>query len=460
MTFSRRAFLGAAAVTAGLGGLRALLASDRRGALAVTDRFGPLVPDPAGILDLPAGFRYRIFSRAGERMDDGLVVPGLHDGMATFPGPDGLTLLIRNHEANWGDPPAKSAFGDALQHLGRVPADRLYDPGIGGGPAQGGTTTLLFDTRTQQLRAHKLSLAGTLRNCAGGPTPWGSWISCEETLDRAGDGRARDHGYNFEVPARWDAPLAEPVPLVAMGRFNHEAVAVDPASGIVYQTEDDGAGLLYRFIPDVPGELARGGRLQALALADTPSADTRNWDAARIAPGQPHPVSWVDLDEVHAPAGDLRLRGFAAGAARFARGEGMWRGDDGIYFACTNGGPARLGQIWRYRPSPAEGTPAEGATPGTVELFVEPNDSTLVEHADNLTIAPWGDLVVCEDGTGDDYLVGITPEGTLYRLGHNRTGNGEFAGACFARDGSTFFVNMQFQGWTFAITGPWEGSRG
>jgi hypothetical protein len=459
VSLSRRRFLSAAAVSLGLAGLRSLFDADRLLAVPVRDRFGPLVPDPAGVLALPEGFTYTVVSRAGEEMDDGFLVPARHDGMAAFPGPDGATVLVRNHEVSWGAPGAEGAFGRRLERLAALPEGALYDAGTGAAPALGGTTTLLFDTRAQRLLGHRLSLAGTLRNCAGGPTPWGTWLTCEETVERAGGGRSQDHGWVFEVPARWGAPLAEPVPLTAMGRFNHEAVAVHEPSGALYLTEDDGEGLLYRFLPAEPGRLRAGGRLQALVARDRPSLDTRNWSAPELGPGDPIAVGWVDLDEVEAPAGDLGRRGFAAGAARFARGEGIWTGDDGIYIACTSGGRAKKGQIWRYRPSEHEGRAEEEREPATLELFVEPNDSTLVENADNLTMAPWGDLIVCEDGTGDDYLVGVTPEGELYRLAHNLRGDGEFAGACFSPDGRTFFVNMQSFGWTLAITGPWFEAR-
>jgi hypothetical protein len=241
-----------------------------------------------------------------------------------------------------------------------------------------------------------------------------------------------------------------------MGRFKHEAVAVQPRSSIVYETEDLSDGLLYRFLPNTPGELTRGGRLQALAVRGRPSLDTRNFDGRGIEPGASMDVEWIDLDEPEAPDDDLRYRGFHAGAARFARGEGIWYGDDEVFIACTNGGSEQKGQIWRYRPSPYEGKAGERDRPATLELFIEPNDGTMIENADNLTIAPWGDLVVCEDGTDDDYLVGVTPDGEIYKLAHNLSGNGEFAGACFSPDGSTFFVNMQADAWTLAITGPWS----
>lgn len=465
MTISRRRFLGsAAAISLGFTGLGCARTESSAASIDPGLGFGPLMDDPDGIIALPEGFGYRIVSQRGERMTDGFFVPTRHDGMATFPGPRGMTLLVRNHEVNPGNDLADGAFGPDLALLDRLDPSLLYDAGTDGSPALGGTTTLLYDTVEQRLVSHHLSLAGTLVNCAGGPTPWGSWVSCEEIVSESGGGWAQDHGYNFEVPAGVEGLPVQPVPLRAMGRFKHEAIAVHPASGVVYETEDLVDGLLYRFIPNVPGQLAQGGRLQALAVRGQPSLDTRNFGGRTIEPGMPMEVDWIDLEEVESPDDDLRYRGHAAGAARFARGEGIFYGEgDGtgeVFVACTNGGTAEKGQIWRYRPSPMEGEPEERHRPGTLELFVEPNDGTLIENADNLTVAPWGDLVVCEDGTGDDYLVGITPKGEIYKLARNLNGNGEFAGACFSPDGSTFFVNMQEDGWTLAITGPWERRLG
>jgi uncharacterized protein len=461
MAISRRDFLGsAAAISLGFSGLGCSRTNVSAASIPTRTGFGPLIDDPLGIIALPEGFSYRIISVRGETMSDGFVVPTRHDGMATFPGPDGMTLLVRNHEVTLGAEPEEGAFGADLRLLSRLDPSQVYDRGMSGVPALGGTTTLLYDTTNQRLVSHHLSLAGTVVNCAGGPTPWGSWISCEEITERSGRRFARDHGYNFEVHAGLDGMPVRAEPLRAMGRFKHEAIAVHPPTSIVYETEDLSDGLLYRFIPDVPGEMARGGRLQALAVRDRPSLDLRNFDGRGIEPGELMDVEWVDLDDVEAPDDDLRYRGFEAGAARFARGEGIFYGErDGraeLYIACTNGGTAKKGQIWRYYPSPVEGTVGEWERPGRLELFVEPNDGTIIENADNITVAPWGDLVVCEDGTGDDYLLGITPAGEIYKLAHNLNGNGEFAGACFSPDGSTFFVNMQIDGWTLAITGPWS----
>lgn len=464
----RRDFLRAAGLyTAGFLGLRALvrnplaaaLAEHAGGTGAPALGFGPLVTDPAGLFDLPAGFSYTRFSATGEEMDDGLLVPGRHDGMAAFAGPDGRVLLVRNHEneSPWID---YSPFGKDRSRLARIDASRLYDRGGGVMPHLGGTTTLVYDPATRRLEKHFLSLGGTTRNCAGGPTPWGTWVTCEEVNKEPDPGSEMPHGFNFEVPPSTTPGLVEPVPLKAMGRFRHEAICVEPRSGVVYQTEDLGDGLLYRFIPAQPGKLAAGGKLQALALRERFGADTRNWDGALLPVGKALPVRWVDLEEVESPLDDLRHRGFGAGAALFARGEGAWWGGDSAWFAMTNGGSSRLGQIFRYRPSEYEGTAREDDSPGTIELFVEPNDSALVSNADNLTVAPWGDLVLAEDTGGVCRLVGVTPRGEFYVLGQNPVPQRELAGVCFSPDGSTLFVNVQTPGHTLAITGPWPRARG
>lgn len=426
---------------------------------------GPRLDDDFyGVLDLPAGFSYNVVSETGDRMDDGLLVPGKHDGMGAFPGPDGRTILVRNHEMDSGATEG-SPFGSRRTLLRRIDKAKLYDAGKGKRPALGGTTTLVYDTKKQKLERHFLSLAGTVRNCAGGITPWNSWITCEEdTSSPNADGQnptdptEKEHGYNFEVPATDRIGLVDPVPLKAMGRFRHEAVAIDPRTGIVYQTEDRSDGIFYRFLPKEPGQLARGGRLQALRLRDQSRADTRNFTKTTFKPGQKFAAEWVDIVNVESPDDDLRYQGyFEQGAARFARAEGIWWGSDAIHFACTNGGTRKKGQIWRYYPSPGEGTDREKASPGRLELFLEPNDGDLVENCDNVTMAPWGDLIICEDGTNPQYLLGVTPQGKTYRFA--KTGLSEFAGACFSPDGTTLFVNIMSPGMTLAIVGPWKKLR-
>lgn len=460
MSSSRRYFLKqASAVAVGFTGLHTFVGAGMPGVSAAPRKsgpFGPLVTDPKGIFDLPEGFSYTIVSRYGDQMEDGFLVPHRPDGMAAFPGPEGTTILVRNHEVDVGDGADESACQAQPELLDDLPNDDVYDTVSDGRPCPGGTTTVVYDTESQEVVRQFLSLSGTVRNCAGGPTPWNTWVTCEETVLTAGEGCHANHGYPFEVPARSEPHRATPVPIKPMGRFNHEAVAVDPNSGAVYQTEDRHDGLIYRYLPDEPENLHGGGRLQALAVTDRPSLDTRNWGTQTVGVGTSFPVEWIDLEGIHAPEDDLRHRGFEQGAARFARGEGMWSGENSVYFACTNGGAIRKGQIWKYTPSPDEGTPEEASTPGWLELFVEPEDAGLIDNADNLTVAPWGDVVVCEDGSGAQYLAGVTPDGSIYKFAHNAMQNdSELAGATFSPDGSTLFVNIQHAGLTLAITGPW-----
>jgi secreted PhoX family phosphatase len=410
--------------------------------------YGGLISDPDGIVDLPAGFSYQVISRTGDMMDDGLFVPAAHDGMATFEGPDGRTLIVRNHELSSNDRTG-GPFGPTRSLEERIDASMIYDDG-----AFGGTTTLIYDTRQQRLERHYLSLVGTVRNCAGGPTPWNSWISSEEPQQLVGNAERLNHGFNFEVPAG-SQTLVRPVPLRAMGRFNHEAVAVDRPSGVVYETEDRADGLFYRFIPDVAGELAAGGRLQALKIVGLDGADTSNNDTPVIDTGRVLQVEWVDLDDVESPQDDLRIQGLEKGAARFSRGEGIWSGPGEVYFAATSGGRSRTGQVFRYRPSPFEGTREESSEPGTLELFVEPNDTELIDQVDNIALTPWGDLILCEDGRFGNYVRCLTPSGELYPIIRNAMNNSEFAGSVFSPDGSTLFVNIQRPGLTLAVTGPW-----
>ncbi|MFK7846392.1 MAG: alkaline phosphatase PhoX [Rhodothermales bacterium] len=452
---SRRSFLKrATAVSLGFTGLHTFLGCAPKG--LTTIETPALIADPLKILSLPNGFSYKVISRAGDPMSDGFMVPARPDGMAAFDGGGNLTILVRNHETDIR--PGTGAYGKKDVLFPNIDPSLLYDAGYGKTPSMGGTSTVVYDTVKQEVVREFLSLAGTLRNCAGGPTPWNTWITCEETTEKKSKVLEKDHGYNFEVPATLEPALTVPVPLKEMGRFNHEAIAIEPNSGIVYQTEDRHDGLIYRFIPNTPGQLARGGRLQALAVIDQPSFDTRNWeaDAPTVVIGQKLAVRWMDMEEIDAPEDDLRIRGFEAGAARFARGEGMWHGDNTIFFACTNGGIAKKGQIWKYVPSPDEGTTAEANSPGYLELFVEPNDSEIVENADNLTVAPWGDLFVCEDGPGGQNLLRVNPAGEVIRFGSNMISDSEFAGSTFSPDGTTLFVNIQVDGLTLAITGPWN----
>ncbi len=416
-----------------------------------------LVPDPDRLLALAPGFSYRVIARTGEEMSDGLLMPGGPDGTGVFPGPGSRLILVRNHEQG-AAPRGSSAFGANFERLDRVALDRMYDAGPDRAPMLGGTTTLLYDPATGAVVASWLSLGGTLRNCAGGVTPWGSWLSCEEYPGNAGGPLARDHGFVFEVPATAEPVLTPARPLASLGRMNHEAAAVDAASGVVYLTEDRADSLFYRFLPDVPGDLARGGKLQALRFRDG-QLDTRNWkDSPPFERSKAFPVDWVTLDGVEAPADDLRMRGHRElRAALFGRGEGIWASNAGVFFTATMGGAAMRGQIFRYVPSEREGRKTESAHPGTLELFLESGATTALNYPDNLTVAPWGELFVCEDGDGNDGLVRLDARGQLTTIARNLYSDSELTGVCFAPDGKTLFVHVQSPGISFAITGPFRG---
>jgi secreted PhoX family phosphatase len=468
MKVDRRKFLKAStSIGTGFLALRThVLKSEAKGNVIGSSNYGPPIDDPNRILALPKGFSYTILSTRGQKMDDGLYVPGQHDGMAAFPGNDGKVVLVRNHELNpshehW------SPFGPNKELWPQFDRELVYDPGDNGQlGGYGATTTILYDPIAKKVDRHFLSLAGTEWNCAGGPTPWGSWITCEESVSTAKGpgGYKKDHGYPFEVPAIANGKVTLPVPILPMGRFRREAIAIDPNSGIVYQTEDRHDGLIYRYIPKIPGKLGEGGRLQALVIKDSKGTDTRNW-RDNTSPAKPSmPISkwlqveWLDIMDVHSPDDSLRKQGFANGAAVFARGEGMWYGNGAVYWACTNGGPFMKGQIFRYIPSPYEGTLREKATPGVVQLYIESHSSKILENCDNLTVAPWGDLFICEDNPGRCSLVRVTKDGELSHFAENRYSKSELAGVCFSPEGGTLFVNIQKEGITLAVSGNWAVS--
>ncbi len=419
--------------------------------LAEGQGFGAPIPDPAGILDLPPGFSYKIISQFGQAMSDGHKVPNSADGMGCATLADGRLCLMRNHELGADE----LDYGACAVGTGADAAAFDCVRGGSGEALPGGVSTLILDPATLAVEEQYLVLVGTIRNCSGGMTPWGSWLSCEEDVARAGGRNGRDHGWVFETPV---APggLVAAEPIRAMGRFNHEAAVCDPKSGAIYMTEDRRDSLFYRFLPAVPEQLRQGGRLQALALLDPALADTRNWSRPALASGGWNDVRWIDLDEVESPRDDLRKRGARAGAAIFARGEGIHGGEGEIYFTCTSGGPARRGQIMRYRPSPAEGSAAEAKMPGKLQLFLESTEPEHFSFGDNLTVAPNGHLIVCEDRRGarpGNWLRGVTPDGRVYPFACVAAQT-KCAGVCFAPDGLTMFLNLYSPARTIAVRGP------
>lgn len=413
--------------------------------------YGDLLKDPQGLLDLPEGFDYEIISQLNQSMSDGLAVPDRADGMGCLPLDENRVALIRNHELKPShlekQPPSIQAFK----------TDKAYDTLANGVALPGGTTTIIYNLKTKQIEREFVSLTGTIRNCAGGVTPWNTWLTCEETLARPDGEISKDHGYIFEVPASANS-IVKAKPLKAMGRFNHEAAAVDPKTGIVYLTEDRGDGLFYRFVPNEYGNLAKGGQLQALVIINQDKFDSRNWNSTNIAVFDSLDARWVDINNPESPDDDLRIQGFDKGAALFARGEGIHWGDNELYFCCTNGGAKQLGQIFRYQPSPFEGQSTESSQPGKIQLFFESADESLFNFGDNLTVTPQGHLLVCEDQYTDEvdnHLRGITPEGEVYKFARLQAQT-ELAGACFSPDGSTLFVNVYSPTKTLAIRGPWS----
>ncbi|MBA4007814.1 MAG: phosphatase [Erythrobacter sp.] len=447
LTPDRRCFLGATAtafaalaasgcMSRGAGSSGAKVASGDGAA-----GYGALTPDPAGFLDLPEGFSYRVLSRLGDKMDDGGTVPDRADGMGCFDLGNGEIALVRNHELQ----PKHNAGGPIAKGFGKK--DGAFLPG--------GTTTIVLDAETLAVKRQFRSLGGTIRNCSGGVTPWGSWLTCEEAPTGPGqpygEGLEQNHGWVFEVPASARG-LVDAVPLTAMGRFNHEAAAVDPATGIVYLTEDRDDSVLYRFLPKTPGKLAEGERLQAMVVEGL--ADTRNWTSPAMPVGKQYRVSWIDLEDVEAPKDDLRQRAAAKGAALVARGEGLHmgvkRGQSEVFACCTSGGAKELGQILKL-------TVGGAGQPDMLELFFESESTEQFNYGDNLAVAPNGHLIVCEDqytAVVDNHIRGITPDGRAYNLArlHAQT---ELAGACFSPDGKVLFVNAYGPTATLAITGPW-----
>ena len=255
---------------------------------------------------------------------------------------------------------------------------------------------------------------------------------------------------DFEVYPYEKIKMSKPIPLKAMGRFRHEAVAFDPVNKLVYQTEDREDGLFYRFIPNAFENLKKGGKLQALSIKGNLGNDCSNWKNNYFNKDEKYKVKWIDLDNVDTKEDDLRYRGIEKGCSFFARGEGLWYSDDYVYFTSTNGGKDKLGQIWRYRHT------KEQEYEGELELFFESNDKDILKLPDNITVTPWGDILISEDGKGHDRLIGINKKGETYCLAENILNKSEFAGACFSPDKKILFVNIYKPTMTLAIKGPWN----
>lgn len=416
--------------------------------------YGPLVPDPDGLLDLPEGFRYRVLSREGDELRSGEGrVPSHADGMAAFAAHGGAgagsVWLVRNHE-NRMDAEVPVPTVDGL----------TYDPA-----AKGGCTVLELD-RDGDVRTEGVGIAGTSTNCAGGPSLWGTWLTCEETEFKAGEeGYTKDHGFIFEVGFD-DARPTSTEPLTAMGRFQHEAVAFDPRTGAVYETEDafdKPFGLFYRFLPEKPrgghGSLHAGGTLQAMRVPGVPDLSVVQEPGTSF-----RGIEWVEVPDPPAAETPIRFQDFGKGGITHAQKlEGCYWGGDCVYFVSSfakseEGSQAdHYGQIWRFDP--------RGEVLTLVVVFGPDSDLDMPgEEPDNITLAPGGGLMVCEDGEGAQHVYGLTRHGKVYPMARGRQDIGtpeepawgEFAGVTFAPDGRTMYVNCYEPGTTFAVTGPFR----
>jgi uncharacterized protein len=504
-------------------------ASGGKQLVSAVSPYGPVAPvadlsTGLPLLQLPAGFSYRSYGWSGDPMRDGRPTPSNHDGMAvvraSLSGRSTEFVLVRNHERGLA-----TSTADAIQ------APQVYAPGaingiltIGGvltvrigasgvvtnpsapdptpftGVAGGGTTNLVF--RNGQWAESYASLGGTLGNCAGGPTPWGSWLTCEETIYDFSAIGGRKHGYVFESAV--DASASISAPIVGMGRFVHEAVAVDPTTGIVYETEDNrNASALYRYVPNNSsgqiGSLQQGGVLQAARIRAVVRqaqplslADSNNLGLLNPEVGDEYELEWVDIADPDAdprtvaglPGGVAlaamagpTIQALAAGCARMSRGEGIWHAAGKMFIVDTGAGVNGSNQ-----PGQGEGAVWELtlATMRLRALFVS-GAATAGNNPDNVTVSPRGGVVLCEDGGASpdafgsgSRLLGLNAGGEAYIFCKNNVQlsaaqiaaagkvvaagdfrGSEFCGACFDPTGRVLFCSIQTPGITLAITGPW-----
>jgi hypothetical protein len=330
-------------------------------------------PDENGLL-LPEGFTSRIIAVGGESVaDTGYAWHAFPDGAATFPVDDGGWIYTCNSEVT-------ALFA----------------------PDQGGVSAIRFDADGEVVDAYRI-LEGSTSNCAGGPTPWGTWMSCEEPIDKRG------RLWECDPTGKKKAVAHE-----AMGLWNREAAAVDPDGEAVYMTEDDPEGLLYRYTPTAYPDLSEG-----------------KVDAAIVAPDGA--VTWAEVPDPSAASKPTKTQ--VEGATTFNGGEGIWFDRGSIYF--TSKGDNKVHHIDLAKQQYDVIWDSDPATEG--------KEGAVLSGVDNITVDPdTGDLFVAEDG-GNMELVIISADGTVApfaRVAEDPTGS-EITGPCLSPDRSRLYFSSQ-----------------
>ena len=351
------------------------------------EQIGPLAPPDANGLRLPDGFSSRIVARSSQQpvSASGYLWHAAPDGGATYATSDGGWIYVSNSEVF----------------------------------SRGGVGALRFSPDGTIVDAYPI-LQNTSRNCAGGATPWQTWLSCEEVT----------RGGVFECdPFGRDSAVHRP----ALGAFKHEAAAVDPATQVIYLTEDETDGRLYRYVPD--GTLGNG----------RPDLDRGVLEVARVTGGETGAVVWHRVHDPSATAQSTRYQ--VPASTPFRGGEGIDHFDGVIYFA-TKGDD----RVWAYDLARSE-----------LDLVYDRSDfaNPQLTGVDNVVVSPAGDVLVAEDG-GDLEIVALTPSGAIVPViqivGHDGS---EVTGPAFDPSGTRLYFSSQrgstgssSDGVTFEVTGP------